>query len=253
MPRDLYAALQVDRRFAERRLRLGARRPHRARQPVRPVDQPHALAPAAGHRLDEQRVADAVRRAGDLVRGQLVGQRAVRPRHDRHAGLPRRLPRRGLAPHQRDDVGRRPDEPQARGAAGAREVRVLRQEPVAGVHRIRAGAARRGNQLVDVQVALGRPVGAQVDRLVGVAHVGRQPIARRVHGDARDAHVAARAHDPDGDLSPVGDQNFHGRSTQVMEQVTGECCRASSGGWCRACPPGRAARRSAGAWWSAAR
>ena len=93
--------------------------------------------------------------------------------------------------------------------ARPRERRVLREEPVAGVDRVGAGPARGVDDGVDAQVALRGRARADVDRLVGFAHVPRVAIAVGVDGDRRQAHLAARADDPDGDLAAVGDQDFH--------------------------------------------
>ena len=59
-----------------------------------------------------------------------------------------------------------------------------------------------------VQVALGRRLPTQGVRLVGQADVQRVAVDVRVDGHRRDAQLAARADDPDGDLAPVGDQDL---------------------------------------------
>ena len=75
--------------------------------------------------------------------GRLIAERLLGAGHDRHAGLDRRLPRRGLAAHQRDRFRRRADEGQAGVAARGGEVFVLGEEPVAGMHGVGARIAAR--------------------------------------------------------------------------------------------------------------
>ena len=60
------AALEIHRAVAERRLRLGTRGAQRARQIRGRRDHAHALAAAAGHRLQHQRIADALGDRQDL-------------------------------------------------------------------------------------------------------------------------------------------------------------------------------------------
>ena len=58
--------LEVDRRVAERGAGFRPRGAHRAGEVARVADRPHALAAAARHRLDQQRVADARGEPRDL-------------------------------------------------------------------------------------------------------------------------------------------------------------------------------------------
>ncbi len=116
---------------------------------------------------------------------------------------------RGLAAHGRDRFWGRTDERQAGVAAGARERRVLGQEPVAGMHRVGARPARDVEDRVDVEVAAGRLVRTEVEGLMRLAHVARGAVAVGIDGDGRQPQFAARANDPNGDLAAVGDEDFH--------------------------------------------
>ena len=91
-------------------------------------------------------------------------------------------------------------------ASGKR--RVLAEEAVAGVNRVAAALLRGVDDLVDPQVALARGGGPDGVGLVGEAHVERGAIGVGVHGDRADAHLAQRAHDADGDLASVGDEDL---------------------------------------------
>ena len=113
-----------------------------------PLDQAHALAAAAGHRLDQHRIADLSAAScgqplGDLVVAVIAG-------HHRHAGLRHQRLGRVLRAHGADRRGRRPDEDQARRRAGLGEVGVLGQEAIAGMDRLGAGRSRRRDDRVDV-------------------------------------------------------------------------------------------------------
>ena len=139
-------ALEIDRGIAERGAGLGSRGAHRAGEIRRIGDRAHALAAAAGDRLDQQRIAD---RVGDPRRSSASATSAasgvVGARHDRHAGAHRRRARGGLAAHQRDRLGRRADERQPGVAHGGGEVLVLGEEAVAGMDGVgaRRAAPRR--------------------------------------------------------------------------------------------------------------
>ena len=140
--------------------------------------------------------------------GRLIAQRLLGAGHDRHAGLDRRLPRRGLAAHQRDRFRRRADERQAGIAARGGEVFVLGEETVARMHGVGAGLLRGVDDRVDAQVAFARRARADRPRLVGEPHVQRGAIAFRIHRGRGDAHVAARTNHAHGDLAAIGDQDL---------------------------------------------
>ena len=113
---------------------------------------------------------------------------------------------------------RRADPGQAGADDGTCEARVLRQEAVARVHRVGAAARGDGQQLVDVEVGVGRALAVQAVGLVGHARVQRVEIGIGIHGDRLHAVVGTGAHDAHGDLAAIGDQDFlHG----VTERVDG--------------------------------
>ncbi len=80
------------------------------------IDAPHALAAAAGHRLDQHGIADLGRALGEEL-GVLLA--AVIAGHHRHAGLLHHALGGVLQPHGAHGGGRRPDEDEARGFATA--------------------------------------------------------------------------------------------------------------------------------------
>ena len=168
-------------------------------------DHPHALAAAAGRRLDEDGEPALVQAPDELVVGHAW---PAGPGHHGHSRGGHRRLGGDLVAHRVDRLRGRPDEHQARRSARAGEARVLREEPVAGVDRLRPGAARRRDQRAGVQVALKRGGRTDPDRLVGLEHVPGAGVRVAVHRDAGDAERAQRADDADGDLAAVGDQNL---------------------------------------------
>src|SRR5439155_24326537 len=117
------------------------RRPHRA----------DAFAAAARGSLEHDRIADALRLAPGLVE---IAERRERPLGDRHAGVTRETACLRLFAEPALHLAGRPDEHEARVAHGIREVRVLREESVAGMNGIALGSARDGNELSDREIAL---------------------------------------------------------------------------------------------------
>jgi hypothetical protein len=82
-----------------------------------------------------------------------------------------------LSPIAVDRGRRRADEDEPGVRAGLRELGVLGQEAVAGVHGLRARSGARPRGSLDAEVALGGGRGAEPDRLVGLEHVPRAASA----------------------------------------------------------------------------
>ena len=177
------------------------------------LDDVHALAAAAGARLDEDGETDLARGRDELVVAQAGSGEAG---HDGHVERADGCLRRDLVAHRLDGAAAGAEEGDARLLARSRERGVLRQEPVARVHAVGATDAARlddGGDAEVVRANRGAGVTArnvetvQVDGDVGFAHVQRARVGVGVDGDAADAHAAQRAHDADGDLAAVGDEN----------------------------------------------
>jgi hypothetical protein len=129
-------ALEVERVVAERRLGLGAADLDGRLELPRRADHPHALAAAAGRRLDQHRVADSL---GLLERVLVVAQHPIRTR-DRLEAVRRQQPARALlAAETLEHLGRRADERQVVRANDVGKALVLREEAVAGMDRVAAG------------------------------------------------------------------------------------------------------------------
>ena len=102
----------------------------------------HALAAAARDRLEQHRKADPLclaREGLDILRLAMITG------HDGHTGLFHQRFGGGFGAHGADRRGGRPHENQPGGLAGFREIRVLREETVAGMDGFRAAGLRGGD------------------------------------------------------------------------------------------------------------
>ena len=149
------------------------------------ADRAHALAAAAGRRLDEERDSRSCvgRRDEGVVR--LVG--LVVAGEDRDAERGGEPAGGGLVAHRADRRGRRADPADPGRDDGLGEVGVLGEEPEARVDGVGAGRAGGRDDRVDVE---------QVE---GVGAVGRGH-------DRPDAEPVARPGDPRRDLAAVRDE-----------------------------------------------
>jgi hypothetical protein len=88
------------------------------------------------------------------------------------------------------------------------EVGVLGEEPVAGMHTVGAAALDGVEDLVGLEVAVGRSLATQRVGLIGEADVQRVAVEVAVDGDGGDTHFLARTDDTDGDFAAISDENL---------------------------------------------
>ena len=196
--------LDEDAVVAERRFRLRARAGKAFRHFGLAVGDAHALAAAAGRRLDHHRIADLL---GDGDRLVVVLDDAEMAGHGRDFCGRGRLLRLDLVAHGGDGFGVRTDEDDAGFFQRLGEGLALGQEAVAGMHGLGAARLAGGHDLVDHQIAFGggrRPDG---DCRVGHLHVQGVLVGLRIDGDRLDAHVARGLDDAAGDFAAIGDQD----------------------------------------------
>jgi hypothetical protein len=229
--------LQENRPVAEGGGGLPGGTGHRVGQVVGPAHDPHAAAPAAGRGLDQQRPAHTGGGLGEIV---VTGSHLGGSEH-RHAGLGHHRLGRQLGAHGLDGGRRWADEDEPSVDAGPGEAGVLGEEPVARVHGVGAGAPGGLHERVDPQVRVGRCGTPEGNGLVGLAHERRLRVGVAVHRHGGDAHRAARAEDPPGDLAPVGDEDLvdhrprnragsaEGRAVRSIDEGPG----VGLGGWHR--------------------
>ena len=166
---------------------------------------PHALAAAAGGRLDDHRIAHLV---GVLDRVSHFFDDPRTSGNRRHARRLGGLARLGLVAHAPDHVRRGADPREFVLLADLGEFGVLGQEPVPRMDRVGPGDLGRGDDVGDVEVALAAGALSDTDRFVRVFHVQGFGIRARMHGHAFDAQFPAGPHDAQGDFAPVGDEDL---------------------------------------------
>ena len=127
--------------------------------------------------------------------------------HHRNAGLLGELAGLVLVAEHAHRLLRRADEFDVAGAANLGEVRVLRQEAVAGMDGLDVGDLRRADEPGNVQIAFRGNRRADADGLVRQRQVRRAAVGLAEDRDHFDAHVAARADDAQGDFTAIGYEN----------------------------------------------
>ncbi len=187
---------------SEVRLRLARGPFQRLLEVVAVADDVHALATAAERGLHQEREADP---RSLFLRLRDV-HRLGRAGNDGHAGGVGDPPGSRLVTHRLDGLRRRADEREAGLLDGASERRAFGEEAVAGMDQGGSGSDGRVHDRLDREVRGGGERRADPIRLVGHLHVEGVAVGVRVHRHGRDAHLAGRPHDPDGDLASVGDQ-----------------------------------------------
>ncbi len=97
------------------------------------------------------------------------------------------------------DVGR---------GTGLRELRILREETVAGMDRVGTGDLGGGDQARNLEIRFARRRGPDADVVVCEANVERLAVGVRIHGHRLYVEFATGANDPKRDLAAIGDQDF---------------------------------------------
>ena len=169
------------------------------------VDLAHPHATATRDRLDQQRVADTLRFGSERRVRLVIAGVAGDGRHARRLHQPLRA---RLVTHRADRRSGWPDEDESGIRDGLRESRVLGEEAIAGVNRLRAALFRGVQYGGDIEVTLQRRGWPDAVRLVRHLHMQRRPVRLRIDGDHTNPHRPQRPRDPNGDLSSVGDEDF---------------------------------------------
>ena len=180
--------------------------------------EPHATATPASGGLDHHRKAQRLGFTGEPAITLVIALVARYARHTR--GLHQALGA-GLVTHGGDGLGRRTHEHQTCLTAGLCKGRVLGQKTITRVHRIgpgQPGGLQNGGY---VQVRLRRQGLANTNRLVGLQHMSRMGVSRGIHRHRAVAQGAGAAHDAQGNLAPVGNQQ--GVKRRQSGQVVHAC------------------------------
>ena len=200
MARALDVFLDQDMGIAEAGRCLALARGERVDEVRWLFDQPHALAAAAGHRLDQHRIADLGGLAGQVFRLLVFAHVA---RRDRHAGCRHQRLGRVLQPHRGDRGRARADPDQPGIEHGLGEPGVFRKEPVAGVDRLGAAGAGGSDDAFANEIAFACRRWTDVDGLVGLADVQRVCVGVGIDRDGADAQPPRGADDPAGDFAAI--------------------------------------------------
>ena len=104
--------------------------------------------------------------------------------------------------------GGRTDEDEAGFLAGTGERGIFREESVAGVDGVAAGAAGYVDQFVDAEITFAGGRGADEVGFVGEADMEGGAVGFAEDGDGADAEFAAGAEDAHGDFAAIGNQDF---------------------------------------------
>jgi hypothetical protein len=70
------------------------------------------------------------------------------------------------------------------------------------------GNLSRADYTIGTQITVGAFVSPYANRLVGELHVKRLNVGLRVDREGLDAKLATGAHDPQGDFTAIGDEDF---------------------------------------------
>src|SRR5208282_3471972 len=157
--------LDIDFAVAERTLRFALRRFERGTKFLARVHQAHAFATPASRCLQHHGVADALR---DFFAFFGRGEAARGSGNKRYAGFFHLLTGAGFRAHHSHGVRSGPYKLHARIGARLRELRVFREEAVAGMDRLSARAFRDVENLVYPQIRLRGSRRADVVGLVGL-------------------------------------------------------------------------------------
>ena len=203
--RTAHQFLQIHLVVAEGRGGLAPRHLHRRPQVGFRLDHAHAAPAAAPARLEHERIANLRRQ---LLRARDVRRQRAGGRHHRHAGLLGEFACRHLVAQGAHHLRFRPDEDDAGRSAGLGEVRVLREEAVAGMDGVDMRLFRHADDVVDVEVSLDRLLaGADEIGFVRLEAVQGEAVLVGIDGHRADAQFGSRTHDADGDFAAVGDED----------------------------------------------
>ena len=102
---------------------------------------------------------------------------------------------------------------------------ILGEEAVPGMDRIHIADFRRGDDLVNLQVAVDAASRSDAVSFVGECDVHRIGVRFAVDGNRLNSHFATGANDAKGNLTTVGNQNLlkHGYTDKGSRLVDGTC------------------------------
>ena len=195
--------LDIEPSIAERSAGLGLAPGERLRKITAFPHDSHAAAAAARDRLDHR--GAAVERVEERE-GLVDGSRMRRAPQNGDPRTCRDGTSLGFVTERGEGDRRRTDEHETLLRARLRESGLLAQEPVSGMHSGAPRAHRRVEDLLDVEVR-GGAASTQRDSDVSAAWGQRVRVVLGVHRDGADPEVGGGSDHPEGDLSPIGDED----------------------------------------------
>ena len=169
-------------------------------------DRAHPASTTTPGRLEHERIAHRLGLGADRV--HVVAQHFGRG-DDRHTGRHRHAPGAGLVAKRAHRVGLGADEGDAIGRAGIDEIGVFRQQPIARMDRIGPRQLGHADDLIDREIGRhgAKPL-ADLIGLIGLEAVQAQLVLFGIDRHGAFAQFIGRAHDTDGDLAAVGDEDL---------------------------------------------
>ena len=203
--RVLNELLDIDPGVAKGLLRLAARRVVAFDQGNIIMGYAHAPPTTAGDGLDYDRVANAFGHHQSVL---LVVHDAFRAGRGWHIGFLSQCPADSFVLQRIHGAGVRSDKADVAALAHIGEVRILGQEPIAGVNGIHVRDLGCTHYPINPQIALAGGGFADADGLVGQLDVHRVGIRFRVDRYRADVKLLAGADDANGDFPAVRNQDF---------------------------------------------
>ncbi len=212
MPGPLDQLLQIDLARPKAPLRLATGRHISCRQILRPGHSAHTLPTAARGCLQHHGIPNRAGHANSLIH---ISQPRHRSRHPRHTRRIRRLSRPRLRSQHPHHTRWRTDKSHPGSLTSLSKVRILRQEPIPRMHRIRPHSPGNRQNHIPPQIALRRRRRPQPISLIRMQHMQRRAVRVGVHGHRRQSHLPACTNHAQCNLTAIRNQDFFYRPSQA--------------------------------------
>ncbi len=165
----------------------------------------HPAAAAAGGRLDHHRVTKLL---CDFHRLILCLNDSIAAGRYRHAGFARSRTSSVLVAHRLHRTRGRADELDIAAFADFHEMRILSEEPIAGMNRVNIADLGRAHDPIDFQITLKAGRRTDADRFIGELDVERIDVCFRIDRESANAEFLTGANHPQRDFSAISNENF---------------------------------------------
>src|SRR4029077_7331090 len=113
-----------------------------------------------------------------------------------------------FVPHRLPRTRGRADELDVAAFADFHKMRVLSEEPIAGMNRVNIADLGRAHDPIDFQITLKAGRRTDTDRFIGELDVQRIDVCFRIDREGANAEFLAGANHPQRDLSAISNENF---------------------------------------------